>query len=342
MLLDNRRLSVLTVLLVLASGLAVFFPMLGMAKYLLAGHLVWFRAEIRQLVLPFLMLVGWGGVVYSGWEGIKDVVFILCYVAPFVFGRLIVTSKDLNYIFLALIAVFIVTSIPALMSGFHMSLLGSESTLESHTMAFVFGAFAVYYFGVRSYILFLIALVLVVLSLKRIALLGIFVAILFMMLPFVFGRFLKYVALVVNLLYVVVCFYITSEDFNDFCMDYMEVSSAYFTQGRSVLYSYVYDDVGLSFFGAGSGAVYGALWGTIADGKVLLHNDVLKIFMEYGVIVFCLFWYAFYSVKSRLALSIVVYLNVLFMTDNVLIYVFVMFFALLLMKVAEEEFPNEN
>ena len=65
-----------------------------------------------------------------------------------------------------------------------------------------------------------------------------------------------------------------------------------------------------------------------------LHNDMLKIAYEFGVIAFAAFIALLYRVRTPLALAFAIYLNVVFYFDNILIYTGVMVFVGLLLAQA--------
>jgi predicted membrane protein len=70
------------------------------------------------------------------------------------------------------------------------------------------------------------------------------------------------------------------------------------------------------------------------------HSDILKNFLEFGPVVFCLWVYFLYKINARnlKTLLYVIYTNVLFITDNVFIYfdVFFLFYFFITITLIEE------
>ena len=59
--------------------------------------------------------------------------------------------------------------------------------------------------------------------------------------------------------------------------------------------------------------------------KYLLHSDLMKITLEYGLLVFIGFFGLAYAFKSLAARMFWLYFNILMLTDNVLIYGYLIF-----------------
>ncbi|MGC4062639.1 MAG: hypothetical protein QM749_18055 [Aquabacterium sp.] len=86
------------------------------------------------------------------------------------------------------------------------------------------------------------------------------------------------------------------------------------------------------FLGKGAGAVYGLThWSSTLDaaGKIHLHSDLMKLVYEYGFIWSAVVVGVMYSVKSFRARMVAAYINVLFLTDNALIYYLLIFFIIM-------------
>jgi hypothetical protein len=346
---DNENiLSYIVVGLILISGLGDIVHVLTYSKYfifllimvlLIRNNVVW---DGRSA--PFLLLLASGMLHFWAvtFNGLKDMFFIASYVIPFlVFQRQYINGK---LIFLGVLLVYVITVVFSWKGGFEFSLLDSKSTLESHSFAFVFGLFCVYFLLTKQKLYLLLAVIMSILVLKRISLIAIFLIFLISILP----RGLKdkilsrWVLISANFAYLFFCVYISSPEFDNFSQTYFDVSSSYLTMGRSVLYDEVFSSIGSSFFswifGNGFGSAYEVLNFVSWVEKLHLHNDVLRIFYEFGVIVFVLFFVYFYSGSHSVRL-LGLYLNVVMLTDNIIVYTFVMFVFLYLSR---ELISNEN
>lgn len=295
-----------------------------------------FILEKLKWFAPFLLYLSFSGVysfvdaVVGGQSSIDDFIFTLSYVAPFLLYR---SSISLNKVFVFLVFIFFFASVGKFGSLSGFSLLDSESPLEHHEFGFIFSLFFIYFFCEKRYRWMLLSLVLMLLCMKRIALLGVALAILTYELKWVMlaCRFrFSLVMAFINLLFIWVARYIASPEFNDLSLSLFSVGANQLTMGRVVLYSYIFENMQLGLLsGAGPGSVY-ALAGVAFDStsRILLHSDILKLAFEYGLIFVWAFIFLLYY--SRLfPRQYAVFLNVLLLTDNALIYGGVMFFVVL-------------
>ncbi|MEC5384400.1 hypothetical protein VVD49_01625 [Uliginosibacterium sp. H3] len=79
-------------------------------------------------------------------------------------------------------------------------------------------------------------------------------------------------------------------------------------------------------FGQGPGSTYGlaTMGANEYGGKANLHSDLLKIFYEYGVLFYAIFIWLMYSSRRYSTRIAFLFMNVLFLTDNTLIYYFLL------------------
>ncbi|OIN07236.1 O-antigen ligase family protein [Oceanisphaera psychrotolerans] len=264
--------------------------------------------------------------------GLHDVYFYLTFLSPFVVG--LRPSMKVKNLFILFSSVFFITQMANILSGgFEFSLMDSKSTFEDHTFAFVIGLFAICFLVTEKKSLFIIALVLAILSLKRISLLAIIVC---GLIYFLTRRSNKPVALVVtlaltaNILYIFAAYFVATPEFSELSQQFFGVNASQLTMGRNVLYSSIFHDSNSGFiskvFGHGAGDSYILAAASIfnQDGKVNLHSDILKIYYELGLVGLCFFISLLYTYKTK-AVYLAVYINVIFLTDNVSTYPLVMF-----------------
>jgi hypothetical protein len=291
--------------------------------------------KVKPYILPFLFLVLSSFFYFYKFNflGLKDVFFILSYLTFFILFN--VPKVDLEKVNIVLILVFFVISFKRASSGFEFSLGDSMSTLED-TTSFIFGLFFIHSFLGKRYVYCILNLFLMVISLKRIAIVAVVAVLVLYALPFRFRSIIvKPISMVVgNLLLILVIILFSNGYFDFFIINYFGVSPGAFSSGRLYIlqkacFVLVKDWPDFLLGGLGAGKAYGFSY-EIFDRFQNMHCDVLKILLEHGLLIFILFFYFLYrSVPSKI-IYYVFYLNILLLTDNVLIYGSVMFFYLLI------------
>jgi len=210
------------------------------------------------------------------------------------------------------------------------------STIETESgMAFVFGLFFLYYLMERDKKNIWISLVFCVISFKRICLAGIAICFVFWFLfknkELILQKYRTAISLflVVGNLFVILFFFkLISGEYDKLINQYMGTSTNKLLMGRYSLYKSVMPIIGdVKIFGIGFGKIPDILLKS-NSGLLNFHSDILKMFLELGPILFVLWlFYFFYFNSKNLKLFITaLYLNVLFLSDNVFVYFDVMFF----------------
>ncbi|MBN8879623.1 MAG: O-antigen ligase family protein [Sphingobacteriales bacterium] len=208
------------------------------------------------------------------------------------------------------------------------ALRDSYMPTETGYIAFVFGLFFVHCFYNDKRKLLLLG-VLVFLSFKRINFVAIPAALL--MTAFL-GRFnFKRIALIavgINGLLILLLHNFFMGNLDDFIIEKFNMSPNVLSMGRQTILStvndYLKDSAGL---GIGLGKSVDLLSNSIQiEGINNLHSDLIKIYIEFGILVFCIWIYSLYRINatSKAGLALTIYLNLLFITDNVSVYFFVM------------------
>lgn len=100
-----------------------------------------------------------------------------------------------------------------------------------------------------------------------------------------------------------------------------------FTKGRRVLWDLILNKFDITLLGAGLGSISDFLINDVGYKLENPQNDILKILIDHGVIVFVIFLSIFFyiNIRDSKTLVIIIYTNILFLTTNVLIYFFFMF-----------------
>ncbi|QCU73926.1 O-antigen ligase family protein [Pseudoalteromonas distincta] len=299
-------------------------------------------------VLPFLTLVLIMLIfliINPSSYGIKDIYFIFSYVILFVLFDIPSNEKNTDLIFKMLVFYLLLKIFSQGVKN--VSILDSEGLFED-TSAFIFGFFSVYYFILKKKWMFLISLIMVFITFKRIVILGVCLS----CFSYIFS--LRYCSVLVNriilivgpILTLILLILFSNGNFDWLIDEYFGVSSNQLAMGRVVIYSYVIDEIiannWLLLFGYGIGSSYQLVDIATLGRDQNLHSDILKLYYEGGLFLFLMFLYSFSKCFSRKVLfPMAILLLISFSTDNILIYSHVMFFfvylSLMLKKRSEHE-----
>jgi hypothetical protein len=246
-------------------------------------------------------------------------------------------DQYIKWLFLGVIVAFFlekgVSNIFSLNFDLVESLIYSRFSGESG-LAFLIGLFAFYFLFRKQKLFFLLSLFFMVTSGKRTVLAAFIPCVaLFYFLKILRIDVNRYklpialAALAVNGLFIYFIHMLVSGEFDEFILTNTGLPPNSFTKGRYNLWVLINNRFGLNFLGSGLGSISDFL---VGDLNYPLHNplnDVLKVCVEHGFLVFALWFMTFYYVNSRTnaGFVIAVYSNVLFLTTNVLIYFFFMF-----------------
>lgn len=357
-----RLLFGISIVLYLISSYAPFFhPQLKYFKYILPFIQLLFLVFIRRVIIIrpllnyflqnfilylFVFLVSFLVVLYSGlYPRFFIEIFLVFSPLLFAFGLSFLYTYE-KKVFFVRIAFWGTVGTYILEKGnyffailLHPSLLIDAirtSTIDTESgLSFIFGLFFLYYMMERDKKYFWLSLLFCVISFKRISLIGIIACFLFW---FLFKNkqetirrakaFVSLLLLLSNLLIISVFFQLISGDYDEFIKHYTGLSPNQFLMGRYDLYMSVMSFIGdIKAFGIGFGKIADIL---SSHDSVLLnfHSDILRTFLELGPFMFSLwfFYFMYYNLKSAKLFVLALYLNILFLSDNVLIYFEVMFF----------------
>ncbi|BAL94420.1 O-antigen ligase family protein [Rubrivivax gelatinosus] len=304
-------------------------PPLALLAVLATGRLTW-----SPNAPPYLVLIAAAALLapLGNMAGLQDVYLMLIGLSPFAFGcryRL-----PWQHIFWAAVVATLLTYVrKGGVGGVEFDPMTSRSSFEA-TTSFVFGVLAAWAACERRWLASLLALLLCILTLKRIVALGAIVVVAAMLLPRRWvDRLLRPLPMILlNVLYLLVVIRYTQGGFDALIVQYTSQSSDQLGMGRQRLYHYpvqelLHDPWRFAFVGMGPGSAYEVMkggWGFL--GKANLHNDSLKILFEYGGLVWAGFYAVLYRTSQRLELRILMlFVNIMFLTDNTLIYPYVIF-----------------
>jgi hypothetical protein len=294
---------------------------------------------------PFLVFC-LAGIMFSPLatgEGIKDIFFVFSGVSIALLFD-IPKLKSWNIFWLNVLAMVLFFGLfRGFRAGFEFDLAASKSSFEGN-FGFIFGLLAVVALLERRYRLFLLCVILAVVSLKRIALLGALIAAIFVLLGEKRGRTLLNPPLMVllNSLAVVALLLYGSGALDRLIVHITGMSANQFGMGRETILSVpanaiIYHPHRFIAYGQGPGAGYEHLVNLKGAAKVNLHSDLVKIIYEYGYLVFCGVIWLMYSCRDYKVRVLFLYINVLFFTDNTLIYSFFIFLFVALARFIQEK-----
>lgn len=323
----------------------------GIAILLIAGQLGTFSLKGKNnFLLLFVLYAIWGlfSALFINLSltplGINDALFVLSYALPlYLFGN---GKVDLYKVFFLYSVFFLLSTLGMEMKGFSIAL--SEAPFESGA-CFAFGAFFLYFCFEKKLWYAVFSLILIVLTLKRIAFLAIVICIVLYLFPRITSRLFlsKYSYVIFSSLWIVIVFTLVTGLFDYLILDLTGINVHHFTMGRFSLYFGVVEESIVNPFslilGNGIGDAYAlALRHFEAEGNVNLHSDTLKIFYENGAIFFTLFFLSFGFVRNFNSRILLFYICFVFFTDNILIYQSVMFFVLLIVLQIEMRSHKEK
>ncbi|HSW15177.1 MAG TPA: O-antigen ligase family protein [Solimonas sp.] len=320
----------LTMLVGSARVLTYAIPPLALLAMLAVGRVAWSPNAPPYLVLivAAIALAPLGSLL-----GLQDVYLMLIGLSPFAFG--LQYKLQWRHIFWAAVVATILSYARkgGQGGGVQFDPLTSQSSFEA-TTSFVFGVLAAWAVCERRWRPALLALVLCILTLKRIVALGAILAFVVMMMPRGWmDRLLRPIPmLLLNALYLYLIVKYAQGSFDRLIFDYTDQSSNQFGMGRQQLYHYPIETLlhefwRITFIGLGPGSVYEVMkggWGFLA--KTNLHNDSLKMLIEYGGIAWMAFFAVMYRPSQRFEQRVLMmFVNVMLLTDNALIYPYVIF-----------------
>lgn len=207
----------------------------------------------------------------------------------------------------------------------------SIATESGHS--FVFGLLTLYFTLAGAWLYAALAVAFTLVSFKRIALVGVVGALacyllLRLLWPKVRNRrfIIPALAVLANVAVVAVYYALARGTFDAFIQAKLGVTTNFLWQGRQRTYRLLFEHLSKAgMIGLGLGGTYDFLIRR-PIGAHLAHSDVLKFFLEFGPLLFLVWVFSLYRIGMRRLkiLTMTIYMNFLFLTDNVSIYFEVM------------------
>lgn len=266
-----------------------------------------------------------------------------------ILATLIVTSvikleivKIIDYLFITYALIFFISNIEFFfdinfLSNFIQALKTSSFKTESW-MAFPFGLFSLFYILEKRKTRATIAVILFLFAFKRISIAAIILGLcvywfFYKKKAFNFNKskaLFWFIVLNISLLYILYNF--IQGNYDVFIKDFTGLSPNHFTQGRLRIYTdsvnYFSDNM---IFGNTLGSTN--LYLTNNFEKIhFLHSDILKIIIEMGIfsyLIWVIYFFKINLVNSK-SVPVLIFMNILFLSDNVFIYFDTLFIFYLL------------
>jgi hypothetical protein len=303
--------------------------------------------KMSSIIFPFLMIILMNIIQVFNFSkyAIFETIFLLVSILPFITKAKIQFNPKLIF-YLTSLAFLIKNGLEIGITISWESFLKSETSMtESNIFPFIFGFFAIFFLKNGEKKLFILSFLLTILTFKRIVFLSLVISLFIYLTRLDRSRILPYIFVLGNFLWILISYFVTTDLFYDISMEISNLPPAHLTQGRSTVYAFLFDNfkqnpVINSFFGAGATQTR-IILERLDAGIDLIHNDSLKIFIDYGIPVFILFFFKLIK-NNKGAVIFSVFLNILFFTDNTLIYAPVLFLFLLLSEETRTYNINKN
>lgn len=340
--------------------ICMFFILIGLMLKLLTGNSNIKKDSIylfMMYLIPYILFISYtlclnyiqGGLAYDQLGRAvsmflnSSISIILVLSVYYLFGQ-----KTIKYTYYACILNYCVVIIKFIMDYginglFHFIELNESWTaryLEVHELTFIFGLFFIYYFLLKekkeNYIKIIILSLFIFLGYKRITFLALGVVIL---IDFILnkinlknrGKVIKIGSIILflcSIAYLWVC--TNGYDFlvgisQEYNIDFM---------GRLDVFKYLINNEKLNLLFEGNGYMYGEalLNNNNVNNIVAVHNDILRMYLEYGFIGFCIYFIniifcnynrlekRFSHNSSNAYILFLIYTIIHYTTDNLIIY----------------------
>lgn len=340
----NLILSILIALTMIGSDLGRITPVLAYLKYtVIVIFLAFFLNPKRYYPksIKFILLIFLFSFVKS-WQFnsrmVVELIFMTISILPFfVFDFKNIDIKRINK-FIIIIFLLIHGSSIGLKLDVESFLLSETSSTETNISAFIFSMLFTFFLVKKDKRWMIINLAMSLIAFKRIS----FLSIIFIYIVYLFSFHKKYkkntIYIVVNLVVVLIFSFLASGIYDDFIMRTTGLPIGQFTQGRSVFLAIIMEEINKNYFyslfvGVGQGEVVNILEAELGAFE-LFHNDIFKLFWEYGIFLFIIILSALYKFNNKL---LAIQFNIFMFTDNVLVYTPVLFTFLMLSNLLKKE-----
>ncbi|MEO5602400.1 MAG: hypothetical protein ABIR06_15880 [Cyclobacteriaceae bacterium] len=225
----------------------------------------------------------------------------------------------------------VITDLDVLKNG----IISSEFPTENN-LAYLFGFLVIYFFiekyprwyQILAFIFFVLCFKRIVIAAVMISCAAYFTLSLFHIRVTRYRKLLTILGISVNLLFVKFTHLIVTGKFDAFVFEKTGFSTDRFMMGRKTFYTEAFEKAGtINWMGSGLGQIDDIMYNFYGI-PVNLHSEVLKNYFEFGIVIFVawLFIVFYKNLFSNKAAVVLLYFNILILTDNVFIYFEIMFY----------------
>lgn len=321
-------------LLLSKDGMLKYFFVVGIAGMLFACMSKRIKhIEKLYFFLPWLfyIFVGWGFCVVQDSVNINSFKQTIFYLIPIMLA-FVVSSCFKKYLrdfvdmqFIAILLVFLGRGIRNY----------TQSDLMESQYAFIFGVYLLYYFWNKRYFSSAMSATALYLANKRIALLATILTVCYLLFLKLLKKeklklFILHISNILILGGVFAYIYIIKSGIMGNVVAKYKIN----TMGRANVYGMISESYSFSlkYLGKGIGSVQVLVRELGLSTYQLLHNDILSFYIELGFVGFLIFWIVycaiFYDLLKKLStetmiitLGLFVFTVIVFMTDNISIYI---------------------
>lgn len=218
---------------------------------------------------------------------------------------------------------------------FKDAVLSSTINTENH-LGYTFGILIIFFIlekYPKKYIL--IAFIFLIFCFKRIVLISVLICIptyfiinFFRINIFKHRIFFSTLGIIANLVYIKITHLIVTGYFDKFILEKTGFSAERFSMGRKQFYTEAFNQAGpISWFGIGIGKIDDMIFNYYGS-QMNLHSETLRNYFEYGFFIFIIWLFILYykNLFSNKAAVLLVYFNLLMLTDNAFVYFDVLFY----------------
>ena len=292
------------------------------------------KLVIKDYQKPFLLICFVFLLSAFNWnmQGLMEIYFILNFLVLLMFKEVSKIKIDLRFanILVVLSLLLEVASSGINIDFSYFAALNSSTSNLDGGVSFYFGLFALNFLYQKKYFWFFMNIFFLIVATKRIVFLGVLVSSIIMYFDFKFLRsyFFTVVLIALNIMITYFLILLAQGTFTAEVNDFFGFSPGHLTQGRTTLLAlllpYFFDNLAyILIIGNGLGSTP-ILMQELFGMFFLIHNDLFKILFELGIPVFIIFFYLLYQTKTNNGFAMAIFINILLITDNVLIYVHVL------------------
>lgn len=248
----------------------------------------------------------------------------------------------LDALFIVYAIIFVVSNISFffnvdIINDFILALKTSTLKTESW-MAFPFGLFTIFYIVEKRKKRAILSILLFLLAFKRISILG---ALLGLLVYWFFSirnkkasnkKNVYYWFIFLNIALLIIIFNFIEGNFDQLITDVTGISPNWFTQGRLRVYTDTIDHFSSNFMFGNSLGSTNLFLSANFENISFLHSDILKIIVEMGFVSYLIWVFGFFKINlvSKKVIPFLIFMNLLFLSDNVFIYFDTLFIFYLL------------